>query len=206
MADVGNVNAPFGFKPVGTLSGAPVNGKLLKCYIPSTDSTAAFFIGDPVVFAGSADANGVPTVTLATAGAGYPVLGVIVGFETDATYSTIYRADDTARYCWVNIDPMTIYEVQCDGTFAATMVGANAVFASGSGSTTTGLSAYTLYITTTPTAAATYQMLILGVARRPDNAIGDYTVVEVVFSLHTLNAVYQVDTGGSAAYAGQKGA
>ena len=71
-----NLNAPAGLSPVGFLSGASWNGQARRYCIPSAD-TNAYAIGDPVMWAGSADASGVATVIIATPGSG--ILGVIVG-------------------------------------------------------------------------------------------------------------------------------
>ncbi len=73
-----NVNKPAGLSPVQYLNGAPWNGGGRVYCIPNTDDSNAYAIGDPVVLAGSADANGVPTITLATGGTGSSVLGPIV--------------------------------------------------------------------------------------------------------------------------------
>jgi hypothetical protein len=77
-----NANTPFGFKPVqnaGQLR--PMSGGIETFYVPSTDGTA-LFIGDPVIKAGSADANGVATVTRSTAAGA--ISGVVVGFLPDS--------------------------------------------------------------------------------------------------------------------------
>lgn len=204
-----NADTRFGLRPVRHLNGNPWNGQGMKCYVPSTDSTAAYFIGDPVVLAGSADATATcPTVTRATAGDGNKIFGVIVGFEPDETYDTVYRADDTSRYCYVCCDPDVIFEVQaCSGAaLGATSVGLNAVIIfTHSGSTVTGYSGCEMDsgTTTAPAANGSYQLLILGAVDRPDN---DISVVnakwEVLISLHSLRAV---DANADGAAEGAKG-
>jgi hypothetical protein len=208
-----NVDQRFGLKPVDHLLGLNWSDKVMKCYIPSTDSTRAMFIGDAVDLAGSADATGrYPTVSVVTVGATYPIFGVIVGFDPDPdNLSLLYRADDTNRYCYVCVDPYVIYEIQgcSSAVIGAASVGLNGVLvATHSGDTATGLSGLELDsgASTAPAAAATYQLLILGAVPREDNDISAVNAKwRVMISLHRLNSVWQVDTGGSAAQAGLKG-
>ena len=63
-----NSNTPMGLRPVRHRNGAPYNGAATRYFVPASDGTA-LFLGDPVVVAGSADADGVMTVTRATAAA-----------------------------------------------------------------------------------------------------------------------------------------
>ena len=208
-----NVDSRFGLKPVDHLLGLNWSERVLKCYIPSTDSTSAMFIGDAVDLAGSADAAGLyPTVTPVTVGATYPIFGVIVGFDPNQDDLTkLHRPDDTARYCYVCVDPFVIYEIQgcSSAAIGAASVGLNGVLvATHAGDAATGLSGLELDsgAATAPAANATYQLLILGAVPREDN---DISVVNakwrVMISLHRLHSVWQVDTGGAAAQAGLKG-
>ena len=85
-----NSNAPTGLTPVRYASGAPYNGASNVYYAPASDSNA-LYIGDPVIIAGSADTDGVPSITIATAGASFT--GVVVGFKPDANIvANGYRA------------------------------------------------------------------------------------------------------------------
>ena len=141
-----NANAPFGLRPVRYLSGAPYNGAANRYSIPSTDSTAVY-IGGMVKPAGSADANGVMTVT-GNVSTGNAVIGVVVGVEPVTASSTIYREASVDRYVWVADDPSLVFAVQEDavgGALAVTAVGNAADGISfTSGSTTTGLSSMQL--------------------------------------------------------------
>jgi hypothetical protein len=189
-----NVDRRFGLKPVDHLLGLNWSAKVQKCYIPSTDSTRAMFIGDAVDLAGSADATGrYPTVTPVTVGATYPIFGVIVGFDPDQDdLSLLYRKDDTARYCYCITDPFVIYEIQAcsSAVIAATAVGVNGcLIDTHSGDTATGLSGLELDsgVSVTPAANATYPLLILGAVPSEDN---DISVVNarwrVLISMHRL--------------------
>ena len=188
-----NPNTPFGFKPVGHLLGLNWSDQVRKCYM--TGANGATYIGDAVDLEGSADVTGAyPTVVAATAGATHPIAGVVVGFEPDPTDLTIlYRKTSTNRYPLVIFDPFVIYEIQGNAGAVITkdMVGANAVFTNGGGSTATGLSGMVIAAATTPTAAATYQLLILGAATDPLNDISSvYARWLVLISLHRFGSVF----------------
>ncbi len=166
-----NVKAPFGLKPVREGGGALYSGGANVYYIPATDSNN-MYIGDPVIIAGSADTDGIPTITKATAGTGNRITGAIVGFRPSSTIvSNGYRVASTAEYAYVCDDPNVVYEVQAS-TAAATDVGANINLATATGARLTQSVTYAngAQIATT----ATYQLRILGFAPRPDNATGSY--------------------------------
>lgn len=89
-------------------------------------------------------------------------------------------------------DPNTVYEIQADGSVAATAVGAQTDFTNiGTGSTSTGLSTATAN-STVEAGAAQGQLRIIGVAPYADNAWGDaYTVlrVQIAQSQYVANKV-----------------
>jgi hypothetical protein len=166
-----NANTPFGLKPVRNAGNGPMSGGLETFFVPATDATA-LYVGDPVVKAGSADANGVATVTrAATTGA---ITGVVCGFVPDGTATMPkFRAASTAGYVLVETDPHQLYEIQEAAGIAAVDVGLNANLASGSGSATTAQSGFLLDAATKAT-TATLQLKIMGIAQRPNNALGAY--------------------------------
>lgn len=171
-----NADAPRGLKPLRYLSGAPYNGACNKYYVPSSDSTA-IYVGGLVKPAGSADADGVMSVT-GNVATGNPVLGVVVAVVPVTADSTIYRAASTERYVFVADDPNLVFEVQEDsvgGALAATAVG-NAADLTGftSGSTTTGLSAIEIDSSTaTASGDGTEDVLVVGLSPSPaENTIG----------------------------------
>lgn len=170
-----NADAAMGLKPVRYLSGAPYGGATNTYYVPATDSTA-IYIGGLVKMAGSADADGVMTVTgnVATSN---PVVGVVVGVVPITRDSTVYREASVARYVLVADDPNLLFEVQDDsvgGDLAATNVGNSAdLTAFTTGSTVTGFSAIEIDSNTaTASGDGTEDVVIWGLARRPDNTIG----------------------------------
>ena len=199
-----NVDRPFGLRPVKHLKGGPWNGQTHLCYIPSTDSTRAFFIGDAVIMGGTADSTGFrPTVTIATPGANGAIFGVITGFaENPDLLSLTYRLDDTGRYCFVCIDPDVIYEIQDNGgatdlvAIGIAAVGLNANLVAGTGSTTSSLAGTCLNADAT-TADGTYQLLILAASSKVDNdATLPHAVWEVLIAQHQLRACSSADAVG----------
>ncbi len=166
-----NTNAPFGMRPVRYLDGRPYTGHVMRAYIPASDSTAAYFIGDPVTIVGTSTADGVPHVTRATVGTAVTtdrILGCFMGFERDATYDSISRADDTARYCLVTVGEDLLYEMQEDGNMGITATGGTCQIIAGSGNTYTGSSGF-LIDSSEAAQTATDQLLIIAPVERPDN-------------------------------------
>lgn len=205
-----NVDYRFGLRPVGHLLGLDWSASVRKCYIPSTDSTRAYFIGDAVDLAGSSDASGqCPTVIAVTVGATHPIFGVIVGFQPDPDNLTLlYRPDDTARYCYVCCDPFVIYEIQGCSSAVITnaSVGLNGcLIDTHAGSTATGLSGLELDsgVSVAPSANSTYPLLILGAVPREDNSIASVNAKwHVLISMHRLTPNWSPT---DAAYFGAKG-
>lgn len=194
-----NIDAPFGLRPVQHRSGAPYNGAANPYYIPSSYGTA-LYIGDPVIRTSTSNTAEVkvegggtfaigtlPEINRATAGDGNLITGVIVGFMGDAQ-SLRYNAASTERVALVCDDPDVLFEIQADGSIAATDVGLNAVLiATHSGSTVTGLSGMELDTTSdVPAADASNQLRIVRVVNRTDNAAGSAnTRVLVTINNHT---------------------
>lgn len=137
-----NANIPSGLSPVGYLNGSPWNGQVRRYYIPSSD-TNAYAIGDPVTLAGSADAKGVPSVVLWTAGSGMigPVMGMggpsyggMSGDPTNLNTTVIPATKTKDYYILVADDANIIFEVQEIGTgtaLDAAAVGLNANLVAG---------------------------------------------------------------------------
>ena len=183
-----NSNTPFGLRPVRHRNGAPYNGAATRYYVPASDSTA-LCLGDPVIIAGSADADGVATVTRATAAGGNYLLGAVVSVEPVTRDSTVYREASTARYVWVADDPDLVFEVQEDGVggaLAAANVGQNVDLIAAAGSTVTGFSGFMADSSTAAT-TNTLQLRILGFSQKIGNEPGNANAkMEVAINLHTL--------------------
>lgn len=171
-----NADTPMGLVPIGSLNGASFSGRVSKYYIPSTDTTSAYYIGGLVKPAGSADADGIMSVT-GNVSTGDAVLGPIVAVDSVTRESTIYRENSTERYVWVADDPDTLFMVQDDAasTPTAAIVG-NAADLTGftSGSTATGLSSTEISMASvTASGDGTEDVIIVGLVRKADNVIGD---------------------------------
>lgn len=92
---------------------------------------------------------------------------------------------------WITRDPAIVYEIQANGSIAATLMGAQASITtngSSNGNTTTGFSTVALDTTVgniTTAAGQFNQLRIVGFAQRVDNNPGDaFTVVQVQIAAH----------------------
>jgi hypothetical protein len=182
-----NSNAATGLWPKRYRNGSPWMGACRRYYHPATDSTA-LFIGDPVIIAGSADGDGTPTATRATAASAGRITGVVVGFDPNPTINAAgYGAASTAFYVLVADDPALLFEIQEDsvgGALAATSVGLNADLIAASGSAATKQSGFMLDSSTAAT-TATLQLRIIQLEQRADNVIGDNAKWLVAINLPT---------------------
>lgn len=190
-----NIDRPGGLVPVKNIHGAPWNGQVNMYLIDSGNATATF-IGDLVKLAGSAgaagtvvngiDVEGMPTIVQSAAGDLH--VGVVVGFLPDFDNLTRrHRAASTNRIALVADDPDTVFEIQevSGGTaLTAAAVGLNANAVVGTGSATTGLSAMELD-NATEAVTADLDLKILGMAPRPDNAIGEHCKWLVQINTHS---------------------
>lgn len=202
-----NTVAAFGMRPVRYRNGVAWTGAATAYYIPSTDGTA-LYIGDPVTYAGSTthgnanyiehigggfNVGSLATVTIATVGTGNRILGPVVGVYAIDQTSKIYREASTERIVMVADDYNLVFQIQAESSAAlapATSTnGLNAVLRAGTGSTTTGLSGWTMDagVVTAPASSASYQLTILKVSNISNN---DGTLAsaiwDVVINLHNL--------------------
>jgi hypothetical protein len=182
-----NVSRPSGLRAARHITGGAYRGQIETFVVPASDATA-LYVGDVVKLAGSADANGVATVTRVTANTDLP-LGVVAGFEVDYTNLNTpsqYRAASTLRRVFVNVDPGQLYEIQATGTTVVADVGLNAGLTFTAGSSSTGISGMELDATTKAT-TATLPLKIVGWVQRPDVDIADGTSMKVLVTLNTAN-------------------
>lgn len=192
-----NANRPGGLSPVKHLITGAFNGQG-NIYSIAAGSTSGFAIGDPVASSGTADANGVPGIVLATAGTGNAIRGIILGlgtsesgiFNPDNLNSTVRpaAAQSTAWYAIVADDPNLIFEVQEIGTgtpLAATDVGSNANLVAGANN---GYQSGWQLDNTGLATTSTLQVRLLGLSRRSNNAFGQYAKWLVKINNHELAA------------------
>lgn len=195
-----NADTPFGLRPAGHPMGLG-KASIKAYYVPATYGTA-LFVGDPVVKTGTSNTAGVdvvgsghmpagsmPEVNKAAAGDNNPITGVIVGVAADPDgLGRRYLPASTGGVVYVNDDPRAEFEIQADGTIAATQVGLNAVLIyTNTGDTNTGQSGAELDTTVdAPAADASNQLTILSVIPRTDNEVGsDFTKCLVRINNHT---------------------
>ena len=185
-----NSDNAYGFRAIRHRNGAPYNGAANIYHVPASYGTA-LFVGDPVIKSGTADSNGIPGITIGSAGG--PITGVIVGFITRSgnTNQTVddsisYSKASTEGYALVCDDPDVIFSIQDDGAtaFTAATIGLNASFVAGSGSTTSGLSGYEIDTSTEATTAG-LELKILRLLQREDNEIAANAEWEVMINDHT---------------------
>lgn len=193
-----NANKPAGLVPVGYVNGAPWNGKVRTYAIASTD-TNAYAIGDPLTLAGGTDANGVPLVTLATAGSGNVLLGVLQGdgginygaaFVDPASLDSIVIPATKTKTYYVPVadDPMIVFEIQEGGAGAAlTAASGTKNFNLKSGTNNGYISGWVLDNATAGT-GATLQLKALGLSQVRDNAFGTYAKWRVIINNHFFGA------------------
>src|SRR6202795_777413 len=91
-----NNNAPFGLKPLN-LNGTPWSGEGKMIYIPSSQA-GNIFIGDPLIPLGTCDANGVPDVGIATAGATHIIVGSFLSVCNGPAGSGVTMLQSSAVY------------------------------------------------------------------------------------------------------------
>lgn len=187
---------PFGLRPVRYKSGAPYNGAANVYHVPASDGTA-LFVGDPVIIAGTGDADGVSTVTRAASGA--RITGVVVGFTavpgatTDTGLRLGYRPASTLDYVLVADDPALLFEANEDGIggfLAAVDIGLNIDLISGNGSTYTKLSGYML--DSSVKATTVNGVRLVGLSQRVNNTLG---TVNTVWNVSLIETTESPDTG-----------
>lgn len=178
-----NSNVAIGMRPIND-NGTPWSGQGRLCAVPASQA-GNIFLGDPVVALGGTDAFGCPLVGIASAGAGNPILGSMVGISNGPQGSgstvtrdlPVYRQASIANYIFITDDPNQLFTIQEDsvgGAIAASVAGfANGLLVAGSGNTVTGFSGWQLQSSSVSSSAnTTYQVKILGLTRGPDNSIG----------------------------------
>lgn len=197
-----NLNRVTGLSPFTYLNANPYEGQVRTYYIAPGD-TSAYAIGDPVKTAsGLADANGVSAVTIAVAGDGQPIRGVIMGMggtiegamfgdANSLALTVIPAAKLYGYYVAVADDADILFEVQefsgaGSTNFTAADIGKNCNLKAGTNSGY--VSGWTLDDTAASATAATRQVKLMGIARRPDNAFGNYCKFIVRINNHELNS------------------
>ena len=175
-----NVDAAFGYRPVGKV-GSGVNNGGTTLYTIADDYNTSIFKGDHVMSSGG--------YVIAGTTSGATNLGVFNGcFYIDPTsakptWSNYYPADTdvtasgsisggTTIDAYIYDDPYYLFEIQCDGTIAKTDIGKNADTTLGTSSTVNGLSVTEINSGAEATTAG-LQVKIIGISKDPDTSDAD---------------------------------
>ena len=171
-----NVDAAFGYRPVGKV-GSGVNNGGTTLYTIADNYDTSVFKGDHVMASGG--------YVIAGTTSGATNLGVFNGcFYIDPTsakptWSNYYPADtnvtasgsisgSTKVDAYIYDDPYYLFEIQCDGTLAKTVIGKNADTTLGTSSTVNGQSKTELKTSGAATTAA-LQLNVVGITKDPEN-------------------------------------
>lgn len=176
-----NANIARGLIPYRRYDGTRWNGAANVYNVPASYATA-LYIGQPLIATGASDANGIPVVQTATAGATNYTIGPMVGIVSAGTPivgitrdMTVYHPASTNQYILVADDPNLLFWVQEDSVGGsidpATAGTKNADLVAGAGSTVTGYSGWMLDSSTIGT-GATKQLRILSALQEVDNVVG----------------------------------
>lgn len=189
------VSAPYGLQPINSVDGKPYAGATRLIPIASTYNTA-IFNGDIVrVAAGGTIQKSTVTVDSTTAAANN-TYGVFMGVQyVNAQGQTVQaqyypgNAAATSAFAYVVDDPMAAFKVAVTFSGNATVttvnqsiVGTNMSVRQGTGSTTTGDSAVSVYATNAEGNAAALPVRVVEVV--PGTATGTNAFTEVVVKLN----------------------
>lgn len=191
-----NVDRPFGFRPVSTLSGAAYNGQMRKFYTDTNCFLGDIMIQDAASIANPKTDGATQGVTRATSATATLAIGAVVGWEPDpADLTRPYHAGSGTYAVYVCVDPNVIYECQDNGAatlIAAADVGLNYDIVVTAGSTTTGASNMEVDSGTAGAVTAATPVKLVGIKDEPGNEIGSANAKLLV----TLNThVYNTDVG-----------
>jgi len=193
-----NTDRPSGFRPVGTLSGGlGALGFIQRCLVDEDDSTV-LAVNDIVKLTKSDESNGMPTVAAVTAGD--TAYGVVVGFEnwdngrdssvTQTLEKPRIRTASVRGYALVAISPDLIMEAQVssDAALADGDIGGKANVLATAPDSDAQVSQMEIDngSSTSIAATATYDMHILQLLDKPDNALGTHAKVLCTFNIHEL--------------------
>jgi len=177
-------NAPFGLRPAFFPTGLERAQALTNGITSGYGSN--ILKGQPVVYGSTANGGTLGTIIpAATTGA---ITGAFAGVEfTDTTgrrrVSNYWPASTSGTniVAYFYNDLNIVYEIQSDATMAQTSIGNEYNFSNiTAGSTTTGLSAATLGVSTAAGAGNQAQLRVVDIAPYPDNNWGDaYVIVRV---------------------------
>ena len=194
------VSAPYGLVPINRVDGMPYAGAIRQLPIASTVATA-IYDGDIVaIVAGGTIAKSTVTVDSTTAAANYTA-GVFMGCQYVNTQGQTVQAQyypgnaaATSAVAYVVDDPLALFKVAVTYSGNATVttvnqsiIGTNMSVRQGTGSSTTGDSAVSVYATNAQGNAAALPVRVIGVVPETASSAGNYTEVLVKINNHQYN-------------------
>ena len=194
------VSAPYGLVAINRVDGMPYAGAIRQLPIASTLATA-IYDGDIVnIAAGGTIQKSTVTVDSTTAAANY-TSGVFVGCQYVNTQGQTVQAQyypgnaaATSAVAYVVDDPLALFKVAVTYSGNATVttvnqsiIGTNMSVRQGTGSTTTGDSAVSVYATNAQGNAAALPVRVIGVVPETASSAGNYTEVLVKINNHQYN-------------------
>jgi hypothetical protein len=194
------VSAPYGLVAINRVDGMPYAGAIRQLPIASTVATA-IYDGDIVnIAAGGTIQKSTVTVDSTTAAANY-TSGVCVGCQyvntqNQTVQSQYYpgNAAATSAVAYVVDDPLALFRVAVTYSGNATVttvnqsiIGTNMSVRQGTGSTTTGDSAVSVYATNAQGNAAALPVRVIAVVPETAASAGNYTEVLVKINNHQYN-------------------
>jgi hypothetical protein len=203
-----NINRPKGLSPIQSNDGAYSNG--IQLFAIPNDASNSYAVGDIVMAAAGADADGIQNCIKWTGVVGVSTLpiGVIVGIRVaDPSVSLVGNSlaleksyipvSSGLHYAYVQTDPTTVFEVQGDSTvWAAANMNQNVNLTITANQNTLANGApFSSTVATAPATTNTLPLQVIGLVQRPDNAFGAFAVLQVRFNVHNFVGLATGRTG-----------
>ena len=200
------VSAPYGLVPVNRVDGMPYAGATRQLPIASTVATT-IYDGDIVaIVAGGTAAKSTVTVDSTTAAANYTA-GVFVGCQYVNTQGQTVQsqyypgnAAASSAVAYIVDDPLALFKVAVTysgnttvTTVNQSIIGTNMSVRQGTGSSTTGDSAVSVYATNAQGNAAALPVRVISVVPETASSAGNYTEVLVKINNHQYNKAAALD-------------
>jgi len=200
------VSAPYGLVPINRVDGMPYAGAIRQLPIASTVATT-IYDGDIVrIVAGGTAAKSTVTVDSTTAAANYTA-GVFMGCQYVNTQGQTIQsqyypgnAAATSAVAYIVDDPLALFKVAVTYSGNATVttvnqsiIGTNMSVRQGTGSSTTGDSAVSVYATNAQGNAAALPVRVIGVVPETATSAGAFTEVLVKINNHQYNVATALD-------------
>jgi hypothetical protein len=200
---VANVNRPFGLQPTRGSGSYKFNAQGTLYRVPSTDTTNAYYLGDPVKAAAGADANGVSNVVIAAGtdtlrGVITGIMPVYPGVSIQGVPLTLETMNIPATkthdyYVIVEDDPTAEFAVQDDGITTSKLVAASAnlnfSLTITAGATTSSVSA-TVMLSSSLATTNTLNMKARGLLQVPGASFTQYAIWNCRINEHELTGNY----------------